>query len=59
MAGLNAFMGAGPEVWQALRHALFALLSSQATAETQAAVQACLLQQISQQIHAARLYAWT
>jgi len=45
VAGLNAFMGAGPEVWQALRHALFALLSSQATAETQAAVQACLIPQ--------------
>jgi fumarylacetoacetase len=45
VAGLNAFMDAGPEVWQALRHALFALLSSQATAETQAAVQACLIPQ--------------
>ena len=45
VAGLNAFMGAGPEVWQALRHALFALLSSQANAETQAAVEACLIPQ--------------
>ena len=43
--GLNAFMATGPETWAALRHALFALLSSDATADTQAAVQACLIPQ--------------
>ena len=43
--GLNAFMATGPEAWQALRHALFALLSSDATPDTQAAVQACLIPQ--------------
>ena len=43
--GLNAFMATGPETWTALRHALFALLSSDAPAATQAAVQACLIPQ--------------
>ena len=43
--GLNAFMATGPEAWQALRHGLFALLSSDAPADTQAAVQACLVAQ--------------
>ncbi len=43
--GLNAFMATGPETWQALRYALFALLSSDATPDTQAAVQACLIPQ--------------
>jgi fumarylacetoacetase len=43
--GLNAFMATGPETWAALRHALFALLVSDAPADTQAAVQACLIPQ--------------
>ena len=43
--GLNAFMAAGPEAWQVLRHALFALLASDAPADTQAAVQTCLVPQ--------------
>lgn len=43
--GLNAFMGTGPESWQALRHGLFALLESGAAADTQAAVRACLVPQ--------------
>ena len=43
--GLNALMALGPEAWQALRHALFALLSADAPAATQAAVRACLVPQ--------------
>jgi fumarylacetoacetase len=43
--GLNAFMAAGPEAWSALRHALFGLLSLDASAPVQAAVQACLIPQ--------------
>ncbi len=43
--GLNAFMATGPEVWQALRHGLFALLSSDTTPDTQATVQTCLVPQ--------------
>ncbi len=43
--GLNGFMALGPEAWQALRHALFALLSADAPAATQAAVRACLVAQ--------------
>ncbi len=43
--GLNAFMSTGPQTWAVLRHALFALLSSDASTETQAAVQACLVPQ--------------
>ncbi len=43
--GLNAFMMLGGEAWSALRHALFALLSSDADAATQAAVRQCLLAQ--------------
>ena len=45
MTSLNAFMALGPGNWQVLRHALFALLSSDALAATQAAVQACLVPQ--------------
>ena len=40
---LNAFMAAGPDAWQDLRLALFALLKSDAGAAVQARVQACLL----------------
>ena len=43
--GLNALMALGPQAWQALRHALFALLSADAAADTQAAVRACLVPQ--------------
>ncbi|MEY2952617.1 MAG: fumarylacetoacetase [Pseudomonadota bacterium] len=43
--GLNAFMATGPGSWSALRHALFALLSADATAATQAAVRSCLVPQ--------------
>ena len=43
--GLNAFMASGPQTWSTLRHALFALLSSDAPAATQAAAQTCLIPQ--------------
>ena len=43
--GLNAFMALGREAWTALRHALFAALSSDAGAAMQASVRACLLAQ--------------
>jgi fumarylacetoacetase len=43
--GLNALMATGPDVWSALRHGLFGLLASDASAETQAAVQTCLIPQ--------------
>ncbi len=43
--GLNALMACGPAAWQALRHALFALLHTNASATAKAAVQACLLSQ--------------
>jgi fumarylacetoacetase len=39
---LNALMALGPAAWQALRHALFEVLSVAATDATQAAVRACL-----------------
>ncbi|MEO6291221.1 MAG: fumarylacetoacetase, partial [Burkholderiaceae bacterium] len=42
---LNAFMAQGPAVWQALRHAVFALLNSNASASAQQAVRACLIAQ--------------
>jgi fumarylacetoacetase len=42
---LNEFMAAGPAAWQALRHALFALLENDATSGEQQAVRACLLPQ--------------
>jgi fumarylacetoacetase len=42
---LNAFMAQGPAAWQALRHALFALLRSDASATVQAAVQPCWVPQ--------------
>ena len=44
-ASLNALMATGPEIWQALRHALFALLRDDAPAATQATVQKCLVAQ--------------
>jgi fumarylacetoacetase len=44
---LNAFMALGPESWSALRHALFALLSSDAGAATQSAVQDCFVPQVN------------
>jgi fumarylacetoacetase len=44
-ASLNALMATGPEIWQALRHALFALLRDDAPAATQATVQKCLVPQ--------------
>jgi fumarylacetoacetase len=40
---LNGLMAQGPAAWQALRHALFALLRADAPANTQAAVQPCLV----------------
>ncbi len=43
MSSLNAFMSLGPANWQALRHALFALLASDAAANDQAVVQSCLI----------------
>ena len=43
--GLNALMALGAPAWSALRHALFGLLSADASAETQAAVRACLVPQ--------------
>ena len=44
-ASLNALMATGPEIWQALRHALFALLRDDAPAATQTTVQKCLVPQ--------------
>lgn len=44
---LNDLMAQGPAAWQALRHALFALLRADAPANTQAAVQPCLVAQAS------------
>ena len=46
MRSLNAFMMTGPESWQVLRHAVFALLASDADAATREAVQACLIPQL-------------
>ena len=43
--GLNAFMATGPEVWRALRHALFTLLSADASTDVQKAVQTCFVAQ--------------
>lgn len=42
---LNAFMAQGPDVWQALRHGVFALLHTNASATTQQMVQTCLVAQ--------------
>lgn len=42
---LNDFMAAGPLTWQALRHSLFALLETGATANQQQALRACLMPQ--------------
>lgn len=42
---LNAFMAAGQPMWQALRHRVFATLTSTAHAVTQSAVHACLVPQ--------------
>lgn len=42
---LNDFLALGPAAWQALRHALFALLQSSAASATVAAARACLLPQ--------------
>lgn len=42
---LNDFLAMGPAAWQALRHALFALLQSTASAASVAAVRACLVPQ--------------
>ena len=44
-ATLNAYMASGPAHWQALRHALFALLASDVPSATQAQVRACLVPQ--------------
>jgi fumarylacetoacetase len=48
---LNALMALGPHSWQALRHALFELLSDQATETTQSALRACLVPQSQVQMH--------
>ncbi|WP_114972036.1 fumarylacetoacetase [Rhodoferax ferrireducens] len=42
---LNDFLALGSPAWQALRHALFALLHSTATSTTEALVRACLVPQ--------------
>lgn len=42
---LNDFLAMGPAAWQALRHALFALLQSTASSTSVAAVRACLVPQ--------------
>ncbi|HPW84899.1 MAG TPA: fumarylacetoacetate hydrolase family protein, partial [Rhodoferax sp.] len=42
---LNALMALGPTAWSALRHAVFDLLASGASAEVQEQVQACLIPQ--------------
>jgi fumarylacetoacetase len=42
---LNDFLALGPPAWQALRHALFALLQSTASSASVAAVRACLVPQ--------------
>lgn len=42
---LNAFMAMGPAAWKALRHAVFDLLDSHASAETRAHVGLCLVAQ--------------
>jgi fumarylacetoacetase len=42
---LNDFLAMGQSAWQALRHALFALLHTDATPDTAAVVSACLLPQ--------------
>ncbi len=42
---LNAFMAMGPAAWQALRHAVFGLLSSDAPAEVCAQMGLCLVAQ--------------
>jgi fumarylacetoacetase len=44
-SSLNDFMALGPQAWQTLRHALFALLHTSADAVTQGKVQACLIPQ--------------
>jgi fumarylacetoacetase len=42
---LNDFLALGPSAWQALRHALFALLQSTAASASVATVRACLVSQ--------------
>ena len=42
---LNAFMAAGPATWHELRMALFALLKDDASPDTQASLQGCLVPQ--------------
>jgi len=42
---LNAFMQLGPDAWRALRHAVFALLHTDASPAQQQAVQRCLVPQ--------------
>lgn len=44
-AVLNDFLTLGPSAWQALRHAVFALLKSTASSTSVAAVHACLVPQ--------------
>ncbi len=44
-ATLNGFMAMGPQAWQALRHALFALLEQDATPDMTTPLQACLIAQ--------------
>src|ERR1035437_4367777 len=44
-AVLNDFLALGPSAWQALRHALFALLQSTAASASVTAVRACLVPQ--------------
>lgn len=43
---LNAFMQQGPALWQAVRHALFALLHTDASVATQLTIQTCLIPQV-------------
>src|SRR5262245_49152326 len=42
-SALNDFLALGPGAWRALRHGLFALLETKATAAQQKAVRACLV----------------
>ena len=42
---LNGFMAMGASAWQALRHAVFALLADSASSATQAIVRSCLIPQ--------------
>lgn len=46
---LNGFMAMGPQAWQGLRHALFALLEQDATPDMTTALRSCLVAQADAQ----------